>query len=130
LLLERKFLSGVLTNKAPLRKIQRRNKEYSIKNIVILGDSVAYGYGTKEGIAKYLRESFPDSRITNLCINGLTSDGLVSKLTSVQWDRHLASPDLTLINIGGNYLLQDLRKLGPARFVRNFKAVRINYRKN
>ncbi|WP_033541280.1 SGNH/GDSL hydrolase family protein [Planococcus sp. CAU13] len=126
----RKFLSGVLNNKAPLRNIRKRNKEYSVKNIVILGDSVAYGYGTKEGIAKYLRESFPDSRITNLGINGLTSDGLVTRLTSGHWDHHIASADLALINIGGNDLLQGLRKFGPAGLVRNFKAVRLNYRKN
>ena len=128
--MEKKFLSGVLNNKAPLRKIQKQNKEYSVKNIVIIGDSVAYGYGTKEGIAKYLRESFRDSRIHNLGINGLTSDGLVSRLMAGHWDGQISSADLVLINIGGNDLLQGLRKFGPAGLVKNFKAIRINYRKN
>lgn len=104
--------------------------EYAIQKIVILGDSVAYGYGTKEGIAKYLRGSFPDSRVINLGINGLTSDGLLSKLETGRWDDHVASADLVLINIGGNDLLQGFRKLGTAGLVRNFKAIRVNYRKN
>ena len=128
--MERKFLSGVLLNKAPLSKIQKQNKEYAIKTIVILGDSVAYGYGTKEGIAKYLRGSFPDSRVVNLGINGLTSDGLLSRLETGNWDDRIASADLVLINIGGNDLLQGFRKLGTAGLVRKFKTIRVNYRKN
>lgn len=123
-------MSGILSNKVPLRKIQKNTKEFAVKKIVIVGDSVAYGYGTKEGIAKYLRKSFPDSRIINLGINGLTSDGLVSKLSLGQWDRHIASADLALINIGGNDLLQGFRKFGTAGLVRNFKSIRLNYRKN
>lgn len=123
-------MSGILSNKVPLSKIKHNMKQYTVKTIVILGDSVAYGYGTKEGIAKYLRESFPDSLIINLGINGLTSDGLVSRLYSGQWDRQLLSADLVLINIGGNDLLQGFRKLGTAGLVRNFKAIRLNYRKN
>lgn len=128
--MKKRFLSGVLLNKTPLRKIQKGNKEYEIKTIVILGDSVAYGYGTKEGIAKYLRESFPESRVINLGINGLTSDGLVSKLGSGYWDQHIASADLALINIGGNDLLQGFRKFGTTGLIRNFKSLRLHYRKN
>lgn len=128
--LENKILSGALLKKTPLSKIKKHKKEYAIKTIVIIGDSVAYGYGTKEGIAKYLKESFPGSRVINLGINGLTSDGLVARLTSGFWDLHLSQADLVLINIGGNDLLQGFRKLGTAGLVRNFKAIRINYRKN
>lgn len=128
--MEKRYLSGVLINKTPLRKIRKHKKEFNIKTIVILGDSVAYGYGTKEGITKYLRESFPVSQVINLGINGLTSDGLADRIASGKWDHHLASADLVLINIGGNDLLQGFQKLGAARLIRNFKALRINYRRN
>ncbi|MCM3611079.1 GDSL-type esterase/lipase family protein [Planococcus sp. MERTA32b] len=128
--MENKILSGALLKKTPLSKIKKHKKEYAIKTIAIIGDSVAYGYGTKEGIAKYLKESFPGSRVINLGINGLTSNGLVARLTSGFWDQHLSAADLVLINIGGNDLLQGFRKHGTAGLVRNFKAIRINYRKN
>ncbi|TAA71126.1 hypothetical protein D2910_02310 [Planomicrobium okeanokoites] len=128
--LKNKSLTGALLTKAPLNKIKKHKKEYSIDTIVIIGDSVAYGYGTKEGISRYLKTSFPGSRVINLGINGLTSDGLGAKLKSGSWDLQIASADLVLINIGGNDLLQGFRKLGTAGLVRNFKAIRVNYRKN
>lgn len=128
--MENRLLSGALIKKTPLQKIRKHKKEYAIKTIAIIGDSVAYGYGTKEGIAKYLKESFPGSRVINLGINGLTSDGLVSRLKSGFWDQHIAAADLVLINIGGNDLLQGFRKLGTVGLVRNFKSLRIQYRKN
>ncbi|TAA72710.1 SGNH/GDSL hydrolase family protein [Planococcus salinarum] len=128
--MEKRYLSGVLLNKTPLRKIRKHKKEFNIGTIVILGDSVAYGYGTEAGITKYLRESFPASRIVNLGINGLTSDGLADRVASGKWDDHLSSADFVLINIGGNDLLQGFRKLGAAGLMRNFKALRLNYRRN
>ena len=128
--MKNRYLSGALLSKPPLHKIQKHEKEYTVETIVIMGDSVAYGYGTKEGIAKYLRQSFPASRVINLGINGLTSDGLADRVMSGKWDHHLASADLVLINIGGNDLLQGFRKLGTVGFVRNFRAIRINYRRN
>lgn len=127
---KKRYLSGVLLNKTPLRKIRKHKKEFTVRTIVILGDSVAYGYGTKEGIAKYLRESFPGSRVINLGINGLTSDGLAERIETGKWDHHLSDADLVLINIGGNDLLQGFRKMGTAGLIRNFKSLRRNYRKN
>lgn len=128
--MKRKYGSGALLTKTPLNKIRKQKRELTINTIVIMGDSVAYGYGTKGGIAKYLQESFPASRLINLGINGLTSDGLASRINSGTWDHHLAGADLVLINIGGNDLLQGFRKLGAAGLVRSFKAIRLNYRKN
>lgn len=128
--MRKRLLSGVLVNKTPLRKFKMENKEVKIDTILILGDSVAYGYGTKEGIAKYLKESFPGSKVINLGINGLTSDGLSDRLLSGKWDQHLEAADLVLMNIGGNDLLKNFRKLGAAGLIRNFKTIRRNYRNN
>ena len=82
--------------------IRRSKKQLDIKHIVILGDSVAYGYGTRGGIAKYLKETFPGSEVTNLGINGLTSTGLVERLKSDKWQHLIQTADLVLLNIGGN----------------------------
>ncbi|MFD1030589.1 SGNH/GDSL hydrolase family protein [Metaplanococcus flavidus] len=128
--MNKRLLSGVLINKTPLRKLKKHRNEINIHTILILGDSVAYGYGTKEGIAKYLRESFPESRVINLGINGLTSDGLAERIHTGKWDNHIKAADLVLINIGGNDLLQSFRKLGTTGLIRSFKTIRGNYRRN
>lgn len=101
-----------------------------IKHIVILGDSVAYGYGTRGGIAKHLEETFPDSKVTNLGINGLTSNGLVERLRNGQWDRTLASAEMVLLNIGGNDLLRGFKGSGAKGLVRQFSNLKKTYRTN
>lgn len=128
--MEKNFLSNALLRKIPLQKIKKHKKEYAITTIAILGDSVAYGYGTQQGIAKYLKKTFPGSLVINLGINGLTSEGLVARLKTDSWNHQLVSADLVLVNIGGNDLLQGFRKYGTAGLVRKFKSIRLNYRKN
>lgn len=101
-----------------------------IKHIVILGDSVAYGYGTRGGIAKYLKETFRDSMVTNLGVNGLTSTGLVERLRGGRWDQTLASAELVLLNIGGNDLLRGFKGSGARGLVKQFSNLKKTYRKN
>lgn len=105
-------------------------KGLSLKHIVILGDSVAYGYGTRGGIAIYLKETFPDSNITNLGINGLTSSGLIDRLDSSKWNHHISNADLVLLNIGGNDLLRGFHGAGAKGLVRQFTGIRRSYRAN
>lgn len=112
------------------KTIKHSTKEIDINHIVILGDSVAYGYGTRGGIAKYLKETFPDSAITNLGINGLTSNGLVEKLRSGHWNQTLASAELVLLNIGGNDLLRGFKGSGAKGLVRQFSNLKKAYREN
>lgn len=126
----RNFRSSALYQKALRRKRHNAAKPRHIKKIIILGDSVAYGYGTKGGIARHLKDSFPDSEVLNFGINGLTSDGLSDRLLSGKWDQHLEAADLVLMNIGGNDLLKNFRKLGASGLIRNFKTIRRNYRNN
>ncbi|MGI2326878.1 GDSL-type esterase/lipase family protein [Planococcus sp. YIM B11945] len=122
--------SGALFRGASFSSIKQHNKQFHIKNIVILGDSVAYGYGTKGGISKYLKETFPGSTIANLGINGLTSNGLVDRLRTESWDRTLKEADLVLLNIGGNDLLRGFRNHGTKGMVRQFTQLKKAYRKN
>jgi len=127
----KKFLqTGALFKRASFSSIDEKPKDFHIKNIVILGDSVAYGYGTKGGIAKHLKETFSGSTVTNLGINGLTSNGLIDRLRSGVWDRYLASADLVLLNIGGNDLLRGFRAHGAKGLIRQFANLKRIYRKN
>lgn len=105
-------------------------QQKQLTNIVILGDSVAYGYGTKGGIATHLKETFSGSSVKNLGINGLTSNGLVERLESGQWDRYIAGADLVLLNIGGNDLLRGFRSNGTKGLIRQFGNLRRTYREN
>lgn len=105
-------------------------RELFIKHIVILGDSVAYGYGTRGGIAKHLKEAFPGTTVTNLGINGLTSHGLVDRLQEARWDHMLQTADMVLLNIGGNDLLRGFNAHGAKGLVRQFSVMKRVYRKN
>ena len=124
-----KFRSGALS-RAPFFASKKQNTALDIENIVILGDSVAYGYGTKGGITNYLKETFPASHITNLGINGLTSSGLVQKLQTGSWQKPLQQADLVLLNIGGNDLLRGFRDGGAKGLIRQFAILKRTYRQN
>ena len=124
-----KFRSGALS-RAPFFASKKQNTALDIENIVILGDSVAYGYGTKGGITNHLKETFPASHITNLGINGLTSSGLVQKLQTGSWQKPLQQADLVLLNIGGNDLLRGFRDGGAKGLIRQFAILKRTYRQN
>ena len=122
--------SGALFGRAPFLATKKVETALHIENIVILGDSVAYGYGTKGGIANHLKETFPSSRITNLGINGLTSSGLVQKMRTDSWHAPLEKADLVLLNIGGNDLLRGFREGGAKGLLRQFAILKRIYRQN
>ncbi|MBT2582166.1 GDSL-type esterase/lipase family protein [Planococcus sp. ISL-109] len=125
-----KFRSSALFRKALQRKKRSALQPQHIHRIIILGDSVAYGYGTKGGIAKHLQESFPASEVLNFGINGLTSDGLVERLRSNYWQQELKKADLVLLNIGGNDLLKQYQNGGAKNLIRQFSALKKRYRQN
>lgn len=114
----------------PFYKVQKPTKPLNINSIVILGDSVASGYGTNGGITKYLKDTFPDTHISNLGINGLTSGALVERLEAGNWNATLASADLVLLNIGGNDLLRSFKAGGAKEIIFRFSNLKKMYRKN
>ncbi|WKA56885.1 GDSL-type esterase/lipase family protein [Planococcus shenhongbingii] len=121
---------GALLTGAPFSNPKKQKKMLYLNHIVLLGDSVAYGYGTQGGIAKYLKETFQNSQVTNLGINGLTSNGMVERLRSGIWDKTIASADMVLINIGGNDLLHGFRGYGAKGLVRQFSSIKRTFRQN
>ncbi|ANU10974.1 hypothetical protein BBH88_11985 [Planococcus antarcticus DSM 14505] len=122
--------SSALFGRAPFFATKKVETALRIDNIVILSDSVAYGYGTEGGIANYLKETFPSSHITNLGINGLTSSGLVQKMRTDSWLIPLQQADLVLLNIGGNDLLRGFRNGGAKGLIRQFSILKRIYRQN
>lgn len=128
--MEKNAQKGAPLTEAPLITTKQQKNLFDINHIVILGDSVAYGYGTKGGISKYLKETFHKSKVTNLGINGLTSNGMVERLRSGVWDKVLETADLVLINIGGNDLLHGFRGQGAKGLVRQFSIIKRTFRQN
>ncbi|MEZ0479999.1 SGNH/GDSL hydrolase family protein [Planococcus sp. SSTMD024] len=124
------FRASALYQKALRRKRRNAAKPHHIQKILILGDSVAYGYGTEGGIARHLKDSFPDSEVLNFGINGLTSDGLVERLRADYWQAELAQADLVLLNIGGNDLLRQYQGGGASELIRQFSSLKKKYRRN
>ena len=128
--MEKNAQRGAPLKEAPLFNSKQQRNLFHINHIAILGDSVAYGYGTKGGISKYLKETFRNSKVTNLGINGLTSNGMVERLRSGIWDKTIASADMILINIGGNDLLHGFRGQGAKGLVRQFSVIKRAFRQN
>lgn len=107
-----------------------------VKRALILGDSVAKGYGSTNGgitnfLKKHLEEKFGDVMISNEGVLFLTSEGLVHKLIDEgQFDQQLKDANLVFINIGGNDILQYFHRDGSRAVVKNFFKIRSDYIKN
>ena len=116
-------------------QVKKNTKD--IKRAIILGDSVAKGYGSTNGgitnfLHDHLEEKFGDDVIvTNEGIVHLTSEGLIQKLINEkEYDQQLQESNLVFISIGGNDLLQHFHKDGPSGVFKNFFNVRSEYIKN
>lgn len=79
------------------------------KNLLVLGDSIATGYGLADGQACYggqLAQAFEltGSAYNNLAVDGSTSGDLLKELTADNLSA-VASADTIVISIGGNDML-------------------------
>lgn len=102
------------------------NSQNNIKNlqagagnqIIVLGDSIASGYGVKE------TESFPSvlSRLLNLSIvnRGVAGDTTADGLNRLQQDVLSASPWLVIVELGGN---DYLRKIPISETEQNLRQI-------
>jgi lysophospholipase L1-like esterase len=115
---------------------QAKENTKEIKRALILGDSVAKGYGSPNGgitnfLKEHLEKRFGNVHVMNEGILHLTSDGLLQKLVEEQaYDEQLSESNLVLINIGGNDLLKHYHENGPRAVMKNFFSVRSQYIKN
>ena len=73
------------------------------QNLVVLGDSVASGYGCScGGFAADLAKANGPAALTNDAENGLTSAGLLAELSSPMLQAALASATVVTVTIGAN----------------------------
>ena len=82
-------------------------EQKDMNNIVLLGDSITYGYGLSDeehDYGYYLGEYF-DAEVENYAQNGLTTDGLIEKLDDPEIQSSVKKADLICFSIGGNDLL-------------------------
>lgn len=80
-------------------------------SILILGDSISTGYGLAEGetcFTEYLKD-YTGSTMTNLAVNGMTTDGLIQVLDKTANADSIKSADIICISIGANDLLKPTR---------------------
>ncbi|WP_054958573.1 GDSL-type esterase/lipase family protein [Paenibacillus dakarensis] len=90
--------------------------------ITAIGDSLAKGTGdsTGSGFVRRAIQNLNDSGrkselLNNLAINGLTTEGLISKLEEKGVQYALKQADLILLSIGGNDLFQGSRLMENAK---------------
>lgn len=76
------------------------------KPLVVLGDSLAVGYGSSKGFTHYLREEM-NQEIINLGKNGQTSRQALKRVDEVI----LYDPSIVIVELGGNDYLRRI----PAR---------------
>lgn len=72
-------------------------------NLVVLGDSVATGYGCScGGFGSYLTQANSPAALTNDAENGLTGEGLLARLSSPSLKSALAAATVVTVTIGAN----------------------------
>ena len=104
------FLSAVIVTTAILLlnfTLVINADDEKISNIVLLGDSITYGYGLSEDEQSYgdILGEYYGAEVTNYAQNGLTTEGLLEKLEREDIQSTVGECDMVCISIGGNDLL-------------------------
>ncbi|PFK45932.1 lipase [Bacillus cereus] len=85
---------------------------------LVLGDSLAKGYGSTQGgfaelASKQIEEIIHKPiKVENLGVNGLTTDRLVQKIQAEEVQQKIKEANIITINIGGNNLFRLNRDVG------------------
>ena len=78
-----------------------------IDSIVLLGDSITYGFGLSEDEQSYgdILGSYYGAQVSNYAQNGLTTEGLLEKLEQEDIQSAVKNSSMICLSIGGNDLL-------------------------
>ena len=78
-----------------------------IESIVLLGDSITYGFGLSEDEQSYgdILGGYYGAEVVNYAQNGLTTDGLLEKLEQYDIQSAVKECSMVCLSIGGNDLL-------------------------
>lgn len=118
------------------KKLTIRTNLKELKSVVILGDSIARGYGAKHGgltpnLKRFFETQYGEIDIINKGIDNLTSMGLLRNIkTNDEVRSAVANSNIVLINIGGNDLIQRFKAGGPKEIFLNLFRIRRNYNHN
>jgi lysophospholipase L1-like esterase len=124
------------TKKLNIKKQTIRTNLKDMKRVVILGDSVARGYGARNGgltphLKKFFEAEYGEVEIINKGVDNLTSKGLLNNMEKNQEVRSaVSSANIVLINVGGNDLIKRFRIGGSKALVLNIFRIRRSYNRN
>ena len=92
--------------------IPTANAAESKGSLVILGDSISSGYGLEEDEYNYgeILGEYLDYDTQNFAVSGLTTAGLIEKLTDENVKKAVSDADLIVISIGGNDFIGTARE--------------------
>lgn len=87
-------------------------------NLVILGDSISSGYGLDENEYNYgeILGEYLDYDTENFAVPGLSTAGLVEKLSEQNVKDSVSNADIIVISIGGNDFISAAREAFTAQF--------------
>ncbi len=103
---------------------------------LVLGDSLAKGYGSQQGgyagIASHeLQEKTKkEVYVDNVAVNGLMTDGLLYMLESEEIQQKIEKADIITISIGGNNLLRLNKNMGILEALNAVNDEKKNYQKD
>lgn len=81
--------------------------DFKVNSIVLLGDSITYGFGLSEDEQNYgdILGEYYGAEVQNFAQNGLTTDGLLEKLEQEEIRSAVKDCGMVCLSIGGNDLL-------------------------
>lgn len=124
------------TRKQNRRKLTIRTNLREVKQVVIIGDSIARGYGASNGgltpnLKQFFDSKYGEIEVINKGIDQLTSKGLLRHIETDKSVRSaIANTNIVLINIGGNDLIKQFKNGGTKEVVFHLFGTRKIYVRN
>lgn len=143
-LLQRMFAESppeptMVTQENILNHLQEKAEEKAELNYLVLGDSVARGFGSEKSgshgysslVAKGLAEDDIPLHLINRGVIGQTSKQLTGYIQTRNIRQEIREADLISLTIGGNDLLKAaLQDHDPLRILTDFNRIQSGYKKN
>lgn len=116
----KKFISlfSALSIGASALCVPTANAVESKGNLVLLGDSISSGYGLDENECNYgeILGEYLDYDTQNFAVAGLTTAGLVEKLSEQEVKNAVSDADMIVVSIGGNDFINTARDVFEEKY--------------
>ncbi|MGF7089189.1 lysophospholipase L1-like esterase [Kroppenstedtia sanguinis] len=129
----------MMTQENILTQLREKAKEKAELNYLVLGDSVARGFGSEKSdshgysslVAKELAKDQIPLQLINRGVIGQTSKQLTGYIQTPNIQQEIREADLISLTIGGNDLLKAaLQDHDPLRILTDFDQIQSRYKKN